>query len=42
MDKMNKVDLENKYPQWMRARSQEGILGDKKVCYHKGGKLIWC
>lgn len=37
MDKMSKVDLQDKYPQWMRARNQEGILSDKKVCYHKGG-----
>ncbi|XP_031463388.1 Werner syndrome ATP-dependent helicase isoform X1 [Phasianus colchicus] len=31
VDKMNKVDLESKYPQWMRARNQEGILSDKKT-----------
>lgn len=37
MDKMSKVDLQDKYPQWMCARNQEGILSDKKVCYHKGG-----
>uniref|UniRef100_A0A8C9EK05 DNA 3'-5' helicase n=1 Tax=Pavo cristatus TaxID=9049 RepID=A0A8C9EK05_PAVCR len=31
VDKMNKVNLQNKYPQWMRAPNQEGILSDKKA-----------
>ncbi|XP_021253034.1 Werner syndrome ATP-dependent helicase isoform X2 [Numida meleagris] len=31
VDKMNKVDLQNKYPQWMRARNQEGVQSDKKA-----------
>lgn len=31
VDKMSKVDLQDKYPQWMCACNQEGILSDKKT-----------
>ncbi|XP_072190500.1 bifunctional 3'-5' exonuclease/ATP-dependent helicase WRN isoform X2 [Excalfactoria chinensis] len=33
VDKMNKVDLQSKYPQWMCAHNQEGVLSDTKTSY---------
>uniref|UniRef100_A0A8C2TBG5 Bifunctional 3'-5' exonuclease/ATP-dependent helicase WRN n=1 Tax=Coturnix japonica TaxID=93934 RepID=A0A8C2TBG5_COTJA len=33
VDKMTNVDLQSKYPQWMHAQNQEGVLSDTKTSY---------